>query len=68
MASIIHYTVDLVLVSMLLASIRRQTGLTFVYQSTEFKNLILHYLNLGENCLDVFIKSMEMSGYFKQRK
>lgn len=46
--SIVRYGVELTLVSMLLAAVRRETGLVFAYERYDFTQLIRNYLGWGE--------------------
>lgn len=65
-----HYGIDLVLVSMILAGIHRNTGLVFDtsnFSSVDFRNWFAKYLSIGEACYDRCVSVLRYSGYFKQR-
>ena len=66
----VHYSVDLVLFSVVLAGINRNTGLVFDtsnLSSVDFRRWFGNYLNFGESCYDRLVSVLKMSGYFKQR-
>ncbi|KAI5958408.1 hypothetical protein CANMA_004252 [Candida margitis] len=65
-----HYGIDLVLISMILAGIHRNTGLQFDvshFSSVDFRRWFGNYLSFGESCYDKVVSLLRMSGYFKQR-
>lgn len=65
-----HYGVDLVLLSMILAGIHRNTGLVFDtshLSSVDFRQWIAKYLAFGETCYDKFVSILRFSGYFRQK-
>ncbi|CAH6720231.1 uncharacterized protein CLIB1444_03S07316 [[Candida] jaroonii] len=67
---IFHYSVDLVLVSVILAGIHRNTGLVFDtsnLSSIDFRRWFGNYLSFGESCYDKLVSLLKYSGYFKQR-
>ncbi|SMN17695.1 similar to Saccharomyces cerevisiae YKL018C-A Putative protein of unknown function [Maudiozyma saulgeensis] len=53
--NIIRWGVDLTLVAMLLAAVRRETGLVFAYERYDFTQLIRRYLTWGEYCFQRFV-------------
>ncbi|ODQ62941.1 hypothetical protein WICANDRAFT_60986 [Wickerhamomyces anomalus NRRL Y-366-8] len=61
---LVHYSVDLVLISMLLASVRRNTGLVLLYQGSDLRKYISKYLAFGEQAYDYFVSFIRHSGYF----
>ncbi|ODQ82076.1 hypothetical protein BABINDRAFT_160274 [Babjeviella inositovora NRRL Y-12698] len=66
----IHYSIDLVLVSIVLAGIRRNTGLTFnadEFHSMDARRYISKFLGLGERMYDYTVSLVRHSGYFYQR-
>ncbi|KAF7580636.1 hypothetical protein FOB63_004574 [Clavispora lusitaniae] len=65
-----HYGVDLVLISIILAGIHRNTGLVFDtahLSSADFRKWFGQYLSVGEYCYDRCVSLLRMSGYFKQK-
>ncbi|CDR40170.1 CYFA0S04e05094g1_1 [Cyberlindnera fabianii] len=68
LGKLIHYSVDLVLISMLLASVRRTTGLHLIYQQSDLRKYISKYLAFGEQMYDRFVSLCRMSGYFATRR
>ncbi|CAK9435570.1 uncharacterized protein LODBEIA_P02970 [Lodderomyces beijingensis] len=65
-----HYSVDLVLISIILAGIHRNTGLQFDvshFSSIDFRRWFGNYLAFGEVCYDKVVSFLRMTGYFKQR-
>ncbi|EGV60255.1 hypothetical protein PSN45_001992 [Yamadazyma tenuis] len=67
---IFHYTVDLVLVSAFLAGVRRNSGLTINFDSTQNKDLQYYggkYLDMGESILDYTVAYCSSSAYFKRK-
>ncbi|RPA83486.1 DUF1748-domain-containing protein [Ascobolus immersus RN42] len=68
---LIHYSVDAVLLSSLLASVRRNTGLqvkTDNIESGEIRNAINKYLNVGEWVIDQSTAFMSTSAYFEKKR
>ncbi|KAH3678492.1 hypothetical protein WICMUC_001509 [Wickerhamomyces mucosus] len=64
LGKLVHYSVDLVLISMLLAAIRRNTGLQLIYNNSDLKRYITQYLNFGEVAYDKFVSFLKITGYF----
>ncbi|ABN67686.1 predicted protein, partial [Scheffersomyces stipitis CBS 6054] len=65
-----HYSFDLVLISIILAGIHRNTGLVFdtsSFSSVDFRRWFGNYLAFGEKCYDSTVSFLKMTGYFKQR-
>lgn len=65
-----HYSFDLVLISIILAGINRNTGLQFDtsnLSSVDFRNWFGKYLSLGERLYDYTVSLLRSSGYFKQK-
>ncbi|PVH16304.1 uncharacterized protein CXQ87_004176 [Candidozyma duobushaemuli] len=65
-----HYGFDLVLISIILAGIHRNTGLVFDtshFSSVDFRNWFGKYLAFGEICYDRTVSLLRVSGYFRQR-
>ncbi|GMM55731.1 Mco12 protein [Maudiozyma humilis] len=52
---IIRWGVDLTLVAMLLAALRRQTGLVLAYERYDFTRALQMYLQWGEYCWNRFV-------------
>ncbi|ODV77490.1 uncharacterized protein CANTADRAFT_7951 [Suhomyces tanzawaensis NRRL Y-17324] len=70
LGKIAHYSFDLVLISIVLAGIHRNTGLVFdtsSFSSVDFRRWFGNYLAFGERCYDTVVSGLRMSGYFKQR-
>ncbi|KHC76102.1 hypothetical protein MGI_00679 [Candida albicans P75016] len=64
-----HYAIDLVLISVILAGIHRNTGLQFDtshFSSVDFRRWFGNYLLFGESCYDKIVSMLKWSGYFKQ--
>ncbi|KAJ9101396.1 hypothetical protein QA089_002995 [Meyerozyma guilliermondii] len=65
-----HYSFDLVLISIILAGINRNTGLQFdtsTLSSVDFRTWFGKYLGLGERLYDYTVTLLRNSGYFKQK-
>ncbi|KAK6201457.1 uncharacterized protein RJT21DRAFT_1397 [Scheffersomyces amazonensis] len=65
-----HYSFDLILISIILAGIHRNTGLVFDsshFSSVDFRRWFGNYLAFGEKCYDSTVSLLRMSGYFKQK-
>ncbi|KAI5904053.1 hypothetical protein K4G60_g3211 [Candida parapsilosis] len=65
-----HYGVDLVLISIVLAGVHRNTGLQFDvshFSSIDVRRWFGNYLSFGETCYDKLVSVLRISGYFKQR-
>lgn len=61
---------DLVLISIVLAGIHRNTGLVFDTSSllsVDFRRWFGNYLAFGETCYDKTVSLLKLSGYFKQK-
>ncbi|CCG21197.1 hypothetical protein CORT_0A08120 [Candida orthopsilosis Co 90-125] len=70
LGKLVHYGIDLVLISIVLAGIHRNTGLQFDvshFSSVDFRRWFGNYLSFGEACYDKVVSLLRMSGYFKQR-
>ncbi|KAJ1884358.1 hypothetical protein LPJ66_010649 [Kickxella alabastrina] len=67
---LVHYSIDLVLVSTTLAGIRRSAGLTPAVDDTKgtVNVAIKKYLQVGESVIDYISPSLAASGYFKRDK
>ncbi|ODV85433.1 hypothetical protein CANARDRAFT_7547 [[Candida] arabinofermentans NRRL YB-2248] len=67
-----HYAVDLVMISMILAGIKKSTGLSLQVESlahsSDSRSFLTKYLNFGESCLERIISLCRTSGMFKQRR
>lgn len=66
----VHYTFDLLLVLMVLAGVRRNTGLTFnpeEFHLLDIRRWASKYLALGETGFDWAVLMVRHSGYFRQR-
>ncbi|KAI8336401.1 hypothetical protein EDC96DRAFT_524162 [Choanephora cucurbitarum] len=72
MTKLIHYTFDAILITTLLAGIKRSTGLqlaTSKIESSTIRSYIDKYLNLGEFIFDMSVAYLNQSSYFtKQHK
>ncbi|CUM63977.1 uncharacterized protein PRCAT00001565001 [Priceomyces carsonii] len=65
-----HYSFDLVLISIILAGVHRNTGLAFdtsSFSSIDIRRWFGKYLAMGEKCYDSVVSILKASGYFKQR-
>jgi len=68
---IAHYGFDLVLVSTVLAGIKRSTGLSVKADKIESKDLrsvVTKYLDVGEWVMDTSVAFMSTSQYFERRR
>ncbi|SCV06226.1 LANO_0H24872g1_1 [Lachancea nothofagi CBS 11611] len=66
----IHFSVDLTLVSLCLAGVKRNTGLTPKLDSiedTHIRGYVHKYLNIGESCYDYTVASLGSSRYFARK-
>ncbi|RCK60922.1 hypothetical protein Cantr_08099 [Candida viswanathii] len=64
-----HYAIDLVLISVILAGIHRNTGLQFDtnnFSLLDIRRWFGKYLSFGEVCYEKIVKLLRVSGYFKQ--
>ncbi|KAJ1957728.1 hypothetical protein IWQ62_005029 [Dispira parvispora] len=67
---LIHYAADAVLVSAVLAGIRRSSGLTLktdTVENKELRDLVEKYLDLGEKTLDMGASLLSSSKFFERR-
>ncbi|KAK6456727.1 uncharacterized protein RJT20DRAFT_126773 [Scheffersomyces xylosifermentans] len=65
-----HYSFDLVLISIILAGIHRNTGLVFDtshFSSVDVRKWFGKYLAFGERCYDSTVSLLKLTGYFTQR-
>lgn len=61
---------DLVFISIILAAVHRNTGLTFdtsALSSIDVRRWFSKYLDLGETCYEYVVYFLSRSGYFRQR-
>ncbi|KAK7205840.1 hypothetical protein BZA70DRAFT_277181 [Myxozyma melibiosi] len=68
---LVHYSVDLVLLSAVLAGVKRSTGLMFKTESIESKDVrdaVTKYLDVGEWVLDTSVAFMNSSPYFVRKR
>ncbi|KAK9764720.1 hypothetical protein K7432_007562 [Basidiobolus ranarum] len=68
---LVHYTADAVLVSAMLAGIKRSTGLTLAVdkiENQEVRNVVVKVLNVGEWVFDQTVLLMNISSYFERRR
>ncbi|SCU85179.1 LAME_0D00408g1_1 [Lachancea meyersii CBS 8951] len=66
----VHFSIDLALISVCLAGVKRNTGLTPKLDSiedTHIRGYMLKYLNLGESCYDYTVASLGSSKYFARK-
>ncbi|KAI9487115.1 MAG: DUF1748-domain-containing protein [Benjaminiella poitrasii] len=67
MNKIVHYTFDAILITTVLAGIRRSTGLqpaTSNIESSAIRNYVDKYLNFGEWVFDMTVAYLNHSSYF----
>ena len=67
---LVHYSVDAVLLSALIAGVRRSTGLTFNSEeldSQDIRGLVNKYLGVGEWMLDTSAAFLQGSNYFEKK-
>ncbi|KAJ1993613.1 hypothetical protein H4R33_000614 [Dimargaris cristalligena] len=67
---LIHYAADAVLISAVLAGIRRSSGLTFKtdsIESKEFRSVIESFLNIGEKTIDFGTSILSTTSFFERR-
>lgn len=70
MGKLVHYGFDLLLVSIILAAVHKNTGLQFDtshFSSVDFRRWFGKYLAIGEKGYETTVSILRMSGYFKQR-
>ncbi|CAN8101011.1 unnamed protein product [Discula destructiva] len=70
---LVHYGVDLVLVSTILAGMRRSTGLTLKQEkigtdNTEINKWVGRYLGIGESVFDLAVGTAGQSGWFERTR
>jgi len=68
---VIHIGVDAILVSAVLAGIKRSTGLQFKSEAIESKDIrgaVNKYLNVGDWVLDQGIAFISSSSYFERKR
>ncbi|CEP07661.1 hypothetical protein [Parasitella parasitica] len=68
---IAHYTADAVLLSAVLAGIRRNSGLepaTGKIENEEIRKYVNKYLDIGEWVIDSTVVFMSNSSYFERKK
>ncbi|GMM33458.1 hypothetical protein DASC09_007830 [Saccharomycopsis crataegensis] len=66
-----HYTIDLLLLSMLFAGIRRDTGYYLdpsQFSSYDVRRYLAKYLSYGEKAYDYFLTLIKYTGYFKLQR
>ncbi|SCU77432.1 LADA_0A00430g1_1 [Lachancea dasiensis] len=66
----LHFSIDLALVSVCLAGVKRNTGLTPKLDSIEDNHMrgwAQKYLNVGESCYDYAVVSLGASQYFVRK-
>lgn len=67
-----HYAFDAVLISTILAGMKRSTGLTFksesVSNSPEVKKWVDKYLDVGEFVMDSAVAAAGASGCFERKR
>ncbi|ORZ01153.1 DUF1748-domain-containing protein [Syncephalastrum racemosum] len=69
-SKLLHLTVDAVLVSAVLAGVKRNTGLqpaVSKVQNKEIRGYLEKYLDMGEWLLDTTILVMNNSSYFERK-
>lgn len=67
---IFHFSFDLVLVSTILAGVKRSTGLTIKtndFENKDTRSYIERYLDVGEWVFDTSVAFMSTSSYFERR-
>lgn len=70
LGKLLHYSFDAVLLSTIIAGVRRSTGLTLrpgAVDNPDAKSYIRKYLEMGEWMLDTSTSMMAASGYFERR-
>ncbi|CAY67573.1 Hypothetical protein PAS_chr1-1_0205 [Komagataella phaffii GS115] len=71
LGKIFHYTVDLVLISIILAALRKNTGLSLtasdLSSSNDGQTYIKKYLGFGEYSYNLLVSFARRSRWFKQR-
>ncbi|GME91031.1 unnamed protein product [Ambrosiozyma monospora] len=70
----LHYTFDLLLLSMVLAGLKKTTGYElkglpfFSLSSPESKSYLYQYLSIGEHCFNFAARMIKSSAYFRPRR
>ncbi|EOQ99687.1 hypothetical protein E3P92_01329 [Wallemia ichthyophaga] len=67
LAKLTHYAFDAVLISIVLAGVKRSTGLTLALKRVKNKDargIIKSWLNIGEYCFDAAVIMMQRSNSF----
>lgn len=71
MGKLVHYSIDAVVISAMLAGIKRSTGLTpktSQIESDGLRGAVDRYLGVGEWVMDMSIGVMSSSAYFERRR
>ncbi|EXX77438.1 DUF1748-domain-containing protein [Rhizophagus irregularis] len=71
LGKIVHFAADAVLVSAVLAGIKRSTGLsvaTHKIENQEIKSAVVKFLNVGEWVVDQSILIISNSSYFERKR
>ncbi|SCU88609.1 LAME_0E00518g1_1 [Lachancea meyersii CBS 8951] len=61
-----HLGFDLALISMILAGLRRNTGLVLAYEHSDLKNYIRRYLDWGDAMYSRLVRIAQRSKYFRK--
>ncbi|KAF9314946.1 hypothetical protein BG003_003676 [Podila horticola] len=67
---LVHYAADAILVSAVLAGIKRSTGLTVATNKLDgdLRSYVIKYLSIGEWVVDQGISYMSSSKYFERKR
>ncbi|KAF8923823.1 hypothetical protein EDD21DRAFT_390044 [Dissophora ornata] len=71
LGKLFHYVADAVLISAVLAGIKRSTGLTVAsnkIESQDVRSIVDKYLGIGEWIMDAGIVAMSNSQYFERKR
>ncbi|KAG0234046.1 hypothetical protein BGW42_006912 [Actinomortierella wolfii] len=71
LGKVVHYAADAILVSAVLAGIKRSTGLTVAsnkIENNDVRNAVDKFLNVGEWVVDQSILIMSASQYFERKR
>ncbi|KAG0239209.1 hypothetical protein B0O80DRAFT_461316 [Mortierella sp. GBAus27b] len=71
LGKLFHYATDAILISVILAGIKRSTGLTVAsnrIESQDVRSAVDKYLGIGEWVLDQGIIFLSSSKYFERRR
>ncbi|KAF9956156.1 hypothetical protein BGZ72_002981 [Mortierella alpina] len=71
MMRLVHYAVDAILISAVLAGIKRSTGLTVASSKIDNKDVrsaVEKYLSIGEWAMDQGIVFLSTSKYFERKR